>query len=136
MQGAAAFRACSYRNQAELQKNCVRDLFLRLRFTNLRCLLLLALSFANSDVSRDSDVQLSLYIRIPNPNADAKESESSSQDVFLGNVNLEPRWDDQMQDAWFPLHGGTGKVRVQLAYKRDNVRIFVLYASVSSTFLM
>ncbi|KAF9286564.1 hypothetical protein BGZ68_002807 [Mortierella alpina] len=78
---------------------------------------------AHFDVSRDSDVQLSLYIRIPNPNADAKESESSSQDVFLGNVNLEPRWDDQMQDAWFPLHGGTGKVRVQLAYKRDNANV-------------
>ncbi|KAG0204486.1 hypothetical protein BGX28_003580 [Mortierella sp. GBA30] len=78
---------------------------------------------AHFDVSRDSDVQLSLYIRIPNPKADAKESESSSQDVFLGNVKLEPQWDDQMQDAWFSLHGGTGKVRVQLAYKRDNANV-------------
>ncbi|KAF9183195.1 AGC protein kinase Gad8 [Haplosporangium sp. Z 11] len=79
---------------------------------------------AHFDVSRDSDVQLSLYIRIPNPKSvssvDTKESETSSEDLFLGNVNLEPRWDDQMQDAWFPLQGGTGKVRVQLAYKRDN----------------
>ncbi|KAF9415624.1 AGC protein kinase Gad8 [Podila epigama] len=83
---------------------------------------------AHFDVSRDSDVQLSLYIRIPNPKAVAsmdkagnmKESETSSEDVFLGNVKLEPRWDEQMQDEWFTLQGGTGKVRVQLAYKRDN----------------
>ncbi|KAG0360797.1 AGC protein kinase Gad8 [Podila minutissima] len=82
---------------------------------------------AHFDVSRDSDVQLSLYIRIPNPQAVAsmdkgnmKESETSSEDVFLGNVKLEPRWDEQMQDEWFTLQGGTGKVRVQLAYKRDN----------------
>lgn len=73
-------------------------------------------------------MQLSLYIRIPNPQAVAsmdkgnmKESETSSEDVFLGNVKLEPRWDEQMQDEWFTLQGGTGKVRVQLAYKRDNV---------------
>ncbi|KAF8926234.1 AGC protein kinase Gad8, partial [Haplosporangium bisporale] len=82
---------------------------------------------AHFDVSRDSDVQLSLYIRIPNPKAVAsldkgnmKESETSSEDVFLGNVKLEPRWDEQMQDEWFTLQGGTGKVRVQLAYKRDS----------------
>ena len=79
-------------------------------------------------MSRDSDVQLSLYIRIPNPkavasldNGNMKESETSSEDVFLGNVKLEPRWDEQMQDEWFTLQGGTGKVRVQLAYKRDSV---------------
>jgi len=82
----------------------------------------------HSDVSRVSDVQLSLYIRVPKANAsvesrsgDIKESDTASQDVFLGNVKLEPRWDEQMQDEWFPLQGGTGKVRVQVAYKRDNV---------------
>ena len=79
-------------------------------------------------MSRVSDVQLSLYIRVPKPNAsiesrsgEIKESDTASQDVFLGNVKLEPRWDEQMQDEWFPLQGGTGKVRVQVAYKRDNV---------------
>ncbi|KAG0300851.1 AGC protein kinase Gad8 [Dissophora globulifera] len=84
---------------------------------------------AHFDVSRDSDVQLSLYIRIPNPksaasvdskSSDPKEGDTSSQDVFLGNVKLEPQWEEQMQDEWFPLQGGTGKVRVQLAYKRGN----------------
>ncbi|KAG0365124.1 AGC protein kinase Gad8 [Gamsiella multidivaricata] len=84
---------------------------------------------AHFDVSRESDVQLSLYIRIPDPKAsasadsksgDLKEGDTSSQDVFLGNVKLEPRWEEQMQDDWFPLQGGTGKVRVQLAYKRGN----------------
>ncbi|KAF8977807.1 AGC protein kinase Gad8 [Entomortierella lignicola] len=83
---------------------------------------------AHFDVSRDSDAQLSLYIRIPNPNAmasidtksgDIKEGDASSEDVFLGNLNLEPVWEEQMQDSWFPLQGGTGKVRVQLAYKRS-----------------
>ncbi|KAG0002137.1 hypothetical protein BGZ80_002965 [Entomortierella chlamydospora] len=85
---------------------------------------------AHFDVSRDSDVQLSLYIRIPNPKAvasvdsrsgDIKESDTSSEDIFLGNVNLEPLWEEQMQDEWFPLQGGTGKVRVQLAYRRSSV---------------
>ncbi|KAF9102823.1 AGC protein kinase Gad8 [Mortierella sp. AM989] len=83
---------------------------------------------AHFDVSRVSDVQLSLYIRIPNPKAMAAldksgsmmESENSSEDVFLGNVKLEPRWDEQMQDEWFTLQGGTGKVRVQVAFKRDS----------------
>ncbi|KAG0241995.1 AGC protein kinase Gad8 [Actinomortierella wolfii] len=84
---------------------------------------------AHFDVSRDSDVQLSIYIRIPNAKSaaamDAKGSSQmkdgdSNQDVFLGNVKLEPRWDEQMQDEWFTLQGGTGKVRVQLAFKRDN----------------
>ncbi|KAG0051908.1 AGC protein kinase Gad8 [Gryganskiella cystojenkinii] len=84
---------------------------------------------AHFDVSRVSDVQLSLYIRIPNPkvvaslekSADSmRESETSSEDVFLGNVKLDPRWDEQMQDEWFNLQGGTGKVRVQVTYKRDN----------------
>ena len=82
----------------------------------------------HSDVSRVSDVQLSLYIRVPKVNAsvesrsgDLKESDTASQDVFLGNVKLEPSWDEQMQDEWFSLQGGTGKVRVQVAYKRDNV---------------
>ncbi|GJJ68187.1 serum/glucocorticoid-regulated kinase 2 [Entomortierella parvispora] len=82
---------------------------------------------AHFDVSRVSDVQLSLYIRVPKANVsiesrsgDIKESDTASQDVFLGNVKLEPRWDEQMQDEWFPLQGGTGKVRVQVAYKRDN----------------
>ena len=99
--------------------------------------------FNNSDVSRDSDVQLSLYIRIPNPSAvasmdsksaDMKEGDTSSQDVFLGDVKLEPRWEEQMQDEWFPLQGGTGKVRVQLAYKRGNVRHEIL-ASMDRHFL-
>jgi len=49
------------------------------------------------------------------------DGESSSEDVFLGNVELEPRWDEQMQDEWFALQGGTGKVRVQVAFKRDHV---------------
>ncbi|KAG0265633.1 AGC protein kinase Gad8 [Actinomortierella ambigua] len=81
---------------------------------------------AHFDVSRDSDVQLSIYIRTPSAKSDAKganqmkDGDSSSQDVFLGNVKLEPRWDEQMQDEWFTLQGGTGKVRVQLAFKRDN----------------
>jgi len=51
-----------------------------------------------------------------------RESETSSEDVFLGHVKLDPRWDEQMQDDWFTLLGGTGKVRVQVTYKRDNVR--------------
>ncbi|KAF9433770.1 AGC protein kinase Gad8 [Entomortierella beljakovae] len=83
---------------------------------------------AHFDVSRVSDVQLSLYIRIPNPktvaaldkSGNAMNSENSSEDVFLGNVKLEPRWDEQMQDEWFTLQGGTGKVRVQVAFKRDS----------------
>ncbi|KAF9970385.1 AGC protein kinase Gad8 [Actinomortierella ambigua] len=82
---------------------------------------------AHFDVSRDSDVQLSIYIRTPNAKSmdgksasQMKDGDSSSQDVFLGNVKLEPRWDEQMQDEWFTLQGGTGKVRVQLAFKRDN----------------
>ncbi|KAG0307620.1 AGC protein kinase Gad8 [Dissophora globulifera] len=83
---------------------------------------------AHFDVSRVSDVQLSLYIRIPNPktlaaldkSGNMMESENSSEDVFLGNVKLEPRWDEQMQDDWFTLQGGTGKVRVQVAFKRDS----------------
>ncbi|KAG0219084.1 AGC protein kinase Gad8 [Mortierella sp. NVP41] len=83
---------------------------------------------AHFDVSRVSDVQLSLYIRIPNPKVVAAmdksgsmmESETSSEDVFLGNVKLEPRWDEQMQDEWFTLGGGTGKVRVQVVFKRDS----------------
>ncbi|KAG0243992.1 kinase-like domain-containing protein [Mortierella sp. GBAus27b] len=83
---------------------------------------------AHFDVSRVSGVQLSLYIRIPNPKTAAAlhmsgnimDGESSSEDVFLGNVELQPRWDEQMQDDWFTLQGGTGKVRVQVAFKRDN----------------
>ncbi|KAF9950660.1 AGC protein kinase Gad8 [Mortierella alpina] len=84
---------------------------------------------ANFDVSRVSDVQLSLYIRIPNPkvvaaldksNGNIMEGESSSEDVFLGNVKLEPHWDEQMRDDWFTLQGGTGEVRVQVAFKRDS----------------
>jgi serum/glucocorticoid-regulated kinase 2 len=100
-----------------------------------------------SDVSRVSDVQLSLYIRIPNPKVVAAmdksgsmlESETSSEDVFLGNVKLEPRWDEQMQDEWFTLGGGTGKVRVQVVFKRDSVRplchsLFLFLASVEERF--
>ncbi|KAF9181159.1 AGC protein kinase Gad8 [Haplosporangium sp. Z 767] len=83
---------------------------------------------AHFDVSRVSDVQLGLYIRIPNPKVVAAlersdnimESESSSEDVFLGNVKLEPSWDEQMHDEWFTLQGGTGKIRVQVAFKRDS----------------
>ncbi|KAF9434142.1 AGC protein kinase Gad8 [Entomortierella beljakovae] len=83
---------------------------------------------ANFDVSRDSEVQISLYIRIPNPISDSssdsmsdtKENDASSDDVFLGNVSLEPLWDEQMLDEWFPLQGGTGNIRAQLAYKRTN----------------
>ncbi|KAF8931418.1 AGC protein kinase Gad8 [Dissophora ornata] len=83
---------------------------------------------AHFDVSRVSGVQLSLYIRIPNPKTLAAldkfgnlmDSEASSEDVFLGNVELEPRWDEQMQDDWVTLQGGTGKVRVQIAFKRDS----------------
>ncbi|KAI1318683.1 AGC protein kinase Gad8 [Mortierella claussenii] len=79
---------------------------------------------AHFDVSRDSDVQLSLYIRIPNPQEmtfqDSKSGAMSSEDIFLGNVKLEPRWDEQMQDEWFPLQGSTGRIRIQLAYKRSN----------------
>ncbi|KAF9916892.1 AGC protein kinase Gad8 [Lobosporangium transversale] len=80
---------------------------------------------AHFDVSRVSDIQLSLYIRIPSPKAMAaldktgNITENDSEDVFLGNVKLEPRWDEQMQDEWFTLQGGTGKVRVQVAFKRS-----------------
>ncbi|KAF9107014.1 AGC protein kinase Gad8 [Mortierella sp. GBA35] len=76
---------------------------------------------AHFDVSRDSEAQLSLYVRTPYPSksGDMRECDASSQDIFLGNVHLDPRFDDQMQDEWFPLLGGTGKVRVQLVFKRD-----------------
>ncbi|KAF9579568.1 AGC protein kinase Gad8, partial [Lunasporangiospora selenospora] len=83
---------------------------------------------AHFDVSRESDVQLSLYIRIPNPkllaslekSGNMRECETSSEDVFLGHVQLQPRWQEQMQDDWFNLQGGAGKIRVQLAFKKDN----------------
>ncbi|KAF9919124.1 AGC protein kinase Gad8 [Lobosporangium transversale] len=80
---------------------------------------------ANFDVSRESDVVLSLYIRIPDTNAmdvDPKtgEIDSMNHDVFLGNLKLVPHWEERMQDEWFLLQGGTGRVRVQLAYRRRN----------------
>ncbi|KAF9998079.1 AGC protein kinase Gad8 [Modicella reniformis] len=81
---------------------------------------------AHFDVSRETEVQLSLYIRIPVPSTSSSDSKSNdiksnhilNQDIFLGHVKLDPRWDEQMQDEWFPLQGGSGRVRVQLAYRR------------------
>ncbi|KAF9366012.1 AGC protein kinase Gad8 [Mortierella sp. NVP85] len=76
---------------------------------------------AHFDVSRETDVQLSIYIRIPDPTtmpSDSRDCNHLSHDIYLGHVKLEPNWDEQMQDDWFPLHGGSGKIRVQLAYRR------------------
>jgi serum/glucocorticoid-regulated kinase 2 len=70
-------------------------------------------------------VQLSIYIRIPDPTtmpSDSRDCNHLSHDIYLGHVKLEPNWDEQMQDDWFPLHGGSGKIRVQLAYRRGGVR--------------
>ncbi|KAK3840583.1 MAG: kinase-like domain-containing protein [Linnemannia elongata] len=74
---------------------------------------------AHFDVSRFTEAQLSLYIRTPYPSksGDTRDCDASSQDIFLGNVLLEPLFDDQMQDEWFPLLSGTGKVRIQLVFK-------------------
>ncbi|KAF9929734.1 hypothetical protein FBU30_001251 [Linnemannia zychae] len=76
---------------------------------------------AHFDVSRMTEAQLSLYVRTPDNSKsdDMSDYDASSHDIFLGNVLLDPCFDDQMQDEWFPLLNGTGKVRVQLAYKRD-----------------
>lgn len=76
-------------------------------------------STQSSDVSRFTEAQLSLYIRTPYPSksGDTRDCDASSQDIFLGNVLLEPLFDDQMQDEWFPLLSGTGKVRIQLVFK-------------------
>jgi serum/glucocorticoid-regulated kinase 2 len=55
-----------------------------------------------------------------------RDCDASSQDIFLGNVLLDPLFDDQMQDEWFPLLNGTGKVRIQLVFKRDIVSTALL----------
>ncbi|KAF8937000.1 AGC protein kinase Gad8 [Haplosporangium gracile] len=74
---------------------------------------------AHFDVSRFTEAQLSLYVRTPYlpKSGDMRDCDASSQDIFLGNVLLEPLFDDQMQDEWFLLLNGTGKVRIQLVFK-------------------
>ncbi|KAL1918001.1 uncharacterized protein VTP21DRAFT_3267 [Calcarisporiella thermophila] len=68
---------------------------------------------ANFDVSRESDVSISVYLRSP-------PGSPIGADIFMGAVKLHPLFAQQkLQDEWYPLHGGTGHIRVQLCYRQD-----------------
>ena len=96
---------------------------------------------ANFDVSRKGDVTLHLYLRaemvepkkrdrLPTQslaldpsktNGDARPSATElmgGNDVYLGMAKFVPSFDQtRTLDTWLPLHGGTGEIRVQMAFK-------------------
>ncbi|WFD25175.1 non-specific serine/threonine protein kinase [Malassezia nana] len=93
---------------------------------------------ANFDVSRRTEVTLHVYLRAemvappsggaaPAPTSGLTSPElrnkhgvelMSGNDVYMGMAKLVPSFDtSRMIDTWLPLSGGTGEIRVQMAFK-------------------
>ena len=79
-----------------------------------------------SDVSRHSEMSIQSYLRTEEPKRGGDGiADDMGNDIFMGGVRFTPDFDDMsMQDRWFDLAGGSGRIHIGVTFKPSSVRTF------------
>ncbi|KAG9297771.1 hypothetical protein G9A89_011286 [Geosiphon pyriformis] len=74
---------------------------------------------AHFDVSRESEVSIQIYLR--KATQTGQHTNDMGNDVYLGSLKIQPNFSivNKLQQDWYKLSGGTGRVHVEICYKKD-----------------
>lgn len=83
-----------------------------------------------SDVSRHSEMSIQSYLRTEEPKRGGDGiADDMGNDIVMGGVRFTPDFEDMsMQDRWFDLTGGSGRIHIGVTFKPSSVRIRNNYA--------
>ena len=82
------------------------------------------LSAVYSDVSRHSEISIQCYLRTEEPKRGGDGiADDRGNDLFMGGVRFMPDFDDpSLQEQWYDLAGGSGRIQIGVAFKPSTVR--------------
>ena len=77
-----------------------------------------------SDVSRHSEISIQCYLRTEEPKRGGDGiADDMGNDLFMGGVRFMPDFDDpSLQEQWYDLAGGSGRIQIGVAFKPSTVR--------------